>query len=69
MKAIQMRAIHMDGLIGRKINTEEIGDYPGGVAEVIQLLPDPNAPEIVFLVRHPSFGEIGIFEYEEVSFA
>jgi hypothetical protein len=56
-------------IIGKHIFTEAIGEYPGGVAEVIALYPDKKAPEIVLQVKHPTFGEIGIFEHESVNFA
>lgn len=61
--------MYLTDLIGRSINTESIGDYPGGVAVVTELFPDRAAPEIVFQVKHPTFGEIGVFAQEEVSFA
>jgi hypothetical protein len=53
-------------LIGGTVNTIPMGEYPGGLAEVIELEPDPAAPEIVFQVKHPTFGEIGVFGYEPV---
>ena len=53
--------------IGDLVYTHPMGEYPGGPAEVIEIDPDPAAPEIAFNVRHPTFGEIGVFEYEEVS--
>jgi hypothetical protein len=56
-------------LIGKQINTEQFGTYPGGIAEVIALTPDAEAPEIVIQVRHPTFGEIGVFDFEDVSLA
>ena len=55
-------------LIGQKVLTEQIGSYPGGVATIIELAPDPAAPEIVFEVEHPTFAEIGVFEWEDVLF-
>lgn len=58
-----------DMLIGRFINTPAMGAYPGGVARVTELLPDPDAPEIVLQVEHPTFGSIGVFEDEIVSLA
>ncbi len=69
MTAAEFVTMHGTAPIGRRINTEAWGFYPGGVATVIEVVPDPNAPEIVLQVRHPGFGEIGIFEHEEVSFA
>ena len=53
-------------LIGRTILTVKMGEYPGGLAKVIALNIDRAAPEIVCNVRHPAFGEIGVFENEEV---
>ena len=54
-------------LVGRRVVTPAMGDYPGGEATIVELAPDPNAPEIVFTVRHPQWGEIGVFAYEEVT--
>lgn len=54
-------------LVGRQIHTPPMGEYPGGIAEVIALTPDPEAPEIVLQVKHPTYGEIGVFEYERVA--
>lgn len=54
-------------LVGRSVNTSAVGDYPGGVATVIEIEPDKNAPEIVFQVNLPGWGDIGVFEHEEVS--
>lgn len=67
MKAIQLRALLMDQLIRRKIITEQYGEWPGGIATVIKLYPDPEAPEIVFDVKHDETGEeIGVFDHENV---
>lgn len=55
-------------LIGRRVDNEAIGDWPGGVCEVIQLEPDEGSPEIVMQVRSLDSGEeIGVFDYEEIS--
>jgi len=60
-------------LIGRTVKTREMGSYPGGLATVTEIAPDPNAPEIAFTVQHPTWrdkfcedGEIGVFGYEIV---
>lgn len=53
-------------LVGKKVITKAMGDYPGGVAIVETIQPDPNAPEISFNVSHPTAGMMGIFDYEEV---
>lgn len=56
------------GLIGRHVRTIRYGEWTGGTCEVIGLLPDPNAPEIVFEVRRISDGEeIGVFGHEPVT--
>lgn len=54
-----------ENLIGRKIETQQIGDWPGGLAEIIKLDPDPAAPEIVFNVKN-KHGEVGVFDWEIV---
>lgn len=66
MTAKQLTNIHGASLIGRRVETEAIGEYPGGIATITRLAPDPQAPEFVFNVRHPTFGEIGVFEWERV---
>jgi hypothetical protein len=79
MKARTLAIRGRDELIGRKILTEAIGAWPGGLAEIIDVIPDPNAPEIVFEVRglDPEVQyainagaledeTIGVFGYEEV---
>ena len=33
-------------LIGKEIDTPRLGDYPGGVAVVTEIAPDPAAPDI-----------------------
>lgn len=60
-------------LVGRQVITPAEGAYPGGLATVTEVGHDPKAPEIVFLVQHPTWrdeddgdGIMGIFEYEEV---
>jgi hypothetical protein len=54
-------------LINEWILTEPIGEYPGGIARVIELTPDKNAPEIPIQVNLPGWGKIGIFEDETVA--
>jgi hypothetical protein len=67
MKAWKLMTDHRDNLIGMWIMTERFGGYIGGPAKVIAINPDPNAPEIVIQVDNPKFGEMGIFDYEDVS--
>ncbi len=55
-------------LIGREIVTEPFGDWPGGIAKVTELTPDPKAPEIVFQVYQCPGRSIGVFDFEEVEF-
>jgi hypothetical protein len=64
-------------LIGRKVMTQKVGFWPGGLARVISLNPDPNAPEIIMMVRGlenqsiscPGLtdNQIGILKFEEIS--
>ena len=58
--------LHGDKLVGQRVWTPPMGDYPGGNAVVTQVGHDANAPEIVFLVEHPTYGLMGVFEYENV---
>jgi hypothetical protein len=67
MKANQLVEKHGKKLLGQKVHTPAAGDYPGGLATVIQLAPDKAAPEIVFQVSLPHWGEIGVFEHADVS--
>ena len=67
MKANQLVQKLGQKLLGKKVNTPAVGDYPGGVATVIQLAPDQNAPEIAFQVSLPQLGEVGVFGHENVS--
>ena len=60
-------------LVGRRVMTEECGQYPGGPATVIEIDHDPQSPEIVCLVRHDTWrdlrsdsGEMGILENENL---
>lgn len=48
-------------LIGRRVDTQPLGDYPGGIATIVTVAPDPAAPEIVFEVSMPGYGNIGMF--------
>ncbi len=67
MTAEELLSRYGTELVGTTIMTEAFGDYPGGPAKVIELCPDPEAPEIVLQVKHPTFGEIGVFDFEEVA--
>lgn len=58
---------HGKALIGRTVKTRPMGEYPGGKSVITEIAPDDSAPEIVFQVRHPTFGEIGVFANELVS--
>lgn len=66
MNARQLRATMGKKLIGRRIVTARMGEYSGGVATVIDLGHDKNAPEIVMNVRKRGCPCMGIFEYERV---
>jgi hypothetical protein len=68
VNASTFRHKHGNDLIGKNVMTQQIGSYPGGLAKVIEIDPDVDAG-IVLQVLHPTFGEIGIFDYEDISFA
>jgi hypothetical protein len=59
-------------LIGRTVITRTYGIYSGGKARVVEIYPDPNAPEIVFNVQNDNWKDsngdsiIGVFENEQV---
>jgi hypothetical protein len=67
MKANQLVQKLGQKLLGQMVNTPAMGEYPGGVATVTQIAPDQHAPEIVFQVNLPHYGEIGVFDHEDVS--
>lgn len=55
-----------DNLLNCKITTPPLGDYEGGTAKIIEIFPDPMAPEIIFQVYNPKskYKEMGIFYTE-----
>lgn len=61
------RAKHGDLLL-----TEAVGEWPGGPSRVVEIAPDPAAPEILFNVVHQypwhaaEFGPMGVFDCEFV---
>ncbi|MGL5994741.1 MAG: hypothetical protein ACRCZ8_14675 [Aeromonas sobria] len=64
--AEQMVAKYGNPLVGKTVMTFPMGLWPGGAATITELNPDPNAPEIVFNVKHSTTGEeIGVF-YDEL---
>ncbi len=66
--AVQAVSVYGAALIGAAIITDPVGPWPGGVCDVTQIDPDPNAPEIVMLVRHRATGaEIGVFYDDRVT--
>ena len=71
MNARKLVEMARDRLLGRMVLTKALGYYPGGEAKVVELAPDPGAPEIRFVVEHPIREQtgrrrIGVFEWEEV---
>lgn len=66
MTAEELVNLYGDDLIGEKIMTEAMGDYPGGIATIIEIHPDPAVAEIPIQVNNPGWGEIGVFHYETV---
>lgn len=53
-----------EALVGKLVQTIAIGDWPGGIARVVDLGHDPAAPEIVMNVHSDEHGDIGVLEYE-----
>lgn len=54
-------------LLGREIDTPPMGTWEGGVCRVMEIHPDPGAPEIVMQVCRVSDGKsIGVFRFEDV---
>lgn len=70
LTARQLVDLYGKSLIGMEIMTPAMGEYPGGMATVVELGPDENAPEIVFDVNNPGWDvgdgthQIGVFEHE-----
>lgn len=50
-------------LVGKYVFTECIGGWPGGLAMVVTIMHDVEAPEIVMMVKQGKI-EMGIFEDE-----
>ena len=59
-------------LVGKRVMTQAVGEWPGGEAIVTKVRHDKNAPEIVCLVRscnakvNKQFGEMGCFHDEQM---
>ena len=71
MNARKLFQLAGDRLLGRTVWTESIGSCPGGAALIVELAPDPWAPEVLFTVEHPTLDQagssrMGVFEWEEV---
>lgn len=65
--ASELRESLGTSLIGRHVRTIPYGQWTGGECEVTRLHNDPEAPEIVFLVRRIADGEeCGVFADEPV---
>lgn len=64
--ALRLVKLHGKSLIGKQVWTPPMGDYPGGIAVVTEIQPDPTAPDIVFQVEHPTVGSMGVFYNERV---
>lgn len=67
MTAADLVSAHGPHLLGRRVTTQPMGAWEGGDCDVVQLEPDPNAPEIAFQVRRATDGAtIGVFAREPV---
>lgn len=67
MNAAKLAKKYGNALIGRLVQTQSCGEWKACVAVVVQMEPDSAAPEIVFNVCTPGQGEIGVFEYEDLT--
>jgi hypothetical protein len=67
MKANQLVQKLGHKLLGKKVNTPATGAYPSGVATVIAIAPDAEAPGIVFQVNLGQWGEVGVAGHADVS--
>lgn len=66
LTAKKMIEVHGQSLVGKTVMTMAVGNWPGGMARVLNIQPDPAAPEIAFNVVSVASGdEIGIFENEK----
>ncbi len=66
LRASELAKVLGESLVGRRVKTIQMGEYPGGIAVVTEIAPDPNAPEIAFNVKLPGYDVIGVFDYEPV---
>jgi hypothetical protein len=66
MTAEKFVSVYGKFAVGMVIATAPMGEYPGGMATVVELAPDPAAPEIAFNVKHPTAGVMGVFGTELV---
>jgi hypothetical protein len=68
MTALEMANKRGRDLVGSWVNTMCIGDYPGGVAKVINVWPSEDIDEEVpIIVNLPGYGTMGLIEWENVS--
>lgn len=70
MTAKQLLHLAGKNLLGKRVITDPMGEYPGGMAMVIEIDPEMD---IAFMVQHPTWksdccrnGQIGILDFEEV---
>ena len=69
MNAQQVLELWGGSLVGMIVHTPAMGDYPGGIAKVTEVLPDPSAEEILFIVEHPKEGKMGIYYFKKARLA
>ena len=61
-KAAELSAHYGHRLVGATAITSVVGRWNGGVAKIIEMLPDAAAPEIPMQIKHCDSGEeIGVF--------
>lgn len=61
-KAAEITVAYGHRLVGATVFTSVVGKWNGGMARVIEIQPDAEAPEIPLQIKHCDSGEeIGVF--------
>ena len=73
MPSLPIKATEYHPVVGARVWTAQVGEWPGGPSTIVEVAPDPGAPEILFNVRHDDpwtdskFGAMGIFDDEWIT--
>jgi hypothetical protein len=69
MRADEFVKLYGGDLVGRWVTTEAVGQCVGSLAKILELNPDPHAPEFVLLVYHMTYDcKMCVSHYEQISF-